>query len=58
LYPSDEILERALHHGIKVTFGSDTHTPGRVDEDFEQVRWLLKEIGFTEWAFFRQKEDF
>jgi histidinol-phosphatase (PHP family) len=57
-YPSDEILERALHYGIKVTFGSDAHTPGRVGEDFERVRRRLKEIGFTEWAFFRQKERF
>jgi histidinol-phosphatase (PHP family) len=57
-YPSDDILERALHYGVKVTFGSDAHDPDRVGEDFELVRRRLKEIGFTEWAFFRQTKRF
>ncbi|MCP1357803.1 histidinol-phosphatase [Aneurinibacillus migulanus] len=57
-YPSDDILERALYYGVKVTFGSDAHTPERVGEDFELVRRRLKEIGFIEWAIFRQKKRF
>src|SRR5690606_21222130 len=44
-YPSDEILERALHYGVKVTFGSDAHIPGRVGDDWELVAKRLKEIG-------------
>ncbi|MTH54010.1 histidinol-phosphatase HisJ family protein [Bacillus mangrovi] len=55
-YPSHELLERALHHGVKVTFGSDAHKPERVGDDFEEVRGNLKEIGFKEWAIFRQKQ--
>lgn len=54
-YPSDEILEMALHYGAKVTFGSDAHDPERVGDDFEAVRQHLKDIGFKEWAYFRQK---
>jgi histidinol-phosphatase (PHP family) len=55
-YPSDDILERALHYGVAVTFGSDAHTPVRVADQCEQVRSRLKEIGFTEWAFYRRRQ--
>lgn len=54
-YPADAILERALHFGVDVTFGSDAHHPGRVGEDWELVRQRLKEIGFRHWVFYRQK---
>ncbi|MDF2720523.1 MAG: phosphoesterase [Paenibacillus sp.] len=57
-YPSDEILERAYHYGVPVTFGSDAHVPGRIGDDFEQVKAKLKQIGYKEWVFFRQKERF
>lgn len=57
-YPSDDILERAFHYGVSVTFGSDAHVPSRIGDDFEQVKAKLKEIGFKEWVFFRQKERF
>jgi histidinol-phosphatase (PHP family) len=55
-YPSDDILERALHYGIQVTFGSDAHDPKRVGDEWEQVRQRLREIGFTQWVFFRRKK--
>jgi len=55
-YPSDDILERALHFGVDVTFGSDAHTPERVADEWELVRKRLKEIGFTRWVFYRQKQ--
>ncbi len=54
-YPSDEILEKALHYGVKVTFGSDAHIPSRVGDEWEQVRNRLKQIGFKEWAVFRRR---
>ncbi|WP_018393583.1 MULTISPECIES: histidinol-phosphatase [Bacillaceae] len=57
-YPADEILERALHYGVKATFGSDAHTPDRVGDDFELVRQRLKEIGYKEWAYFKSKKRF
>jgi len=55
-YPSDEILERALHYGVRVTFGSDSHVPGRIGEDWHRVRARLREIGYREWVFYRQRQ--
>ncbi|NHM31438.1 histidinol-phosphatase [Neobacillus terrae] len=55
-YPADEILEVAKHYGVKVTFGSDAHDPHRVGDDFEFVQKRLKEIGFTEWVYFKEKK--
>ncbi|USD14706.1 histidinol-phosphatase [Priestia megaterium] len=55
-YPADDILERALHYGVHITFGSDAHDPERIGDDFELVKKRLKEIGFTDWVFFRQKK--
>jgi histidinol-phosphatase (PHP family) len=55
-YPSDDMLALALHYGVQVTFGSDAHDPHRVGDEFDQVQARLKEIGFTEWVFFRNKE--
>ncbi|XID95736.1 histidinol-phosphatase [Paenibacillaceae bacterium WGS1546] len=55
-YPSDALLERALRLGADVTFGSDAHVPGRVGDEWEQVRERLREIGFTRWVFYRRKE--
>ncbi|MGZ9585310.1 histidinol-phosphatase [Paenibacillus marinisediminis] len=54
-YPSDEILERALHYGVEVTFGSDAHKPQRVGDEWNQVRQRLIEIGFTSWVYYKQK---
>ncbi|WP_179295548.1 histidinol-phosphatase [Bacillus sp. FJAT-45350] len=56
-YPSDEILERALHHHVYVTFGSDAHDPYRVGDEFELVRDRLKQIGFTEWVYYVNKQQ-
>lgn len=55
-YPSDEILEMAHRYGVEVTFGSDAHKPSRVGDEWEEVRSRLKEIGFKQWVFFRQKQ--
>lgn len=57
-YPADDILERALYYGVRVTFGSDAHDPERVGDDFEQVRQKLKEIGYKEWSYFKEKRRF
>jgi histidinol-phosphatase (PHP family) len=55
-YPSHEILERAHHYGVSVSFGSDAHTPERVADDYHEVQRMLKEIGFKEMVFFVGKE--
>ncbi|NIK78526.1 histidinol-phosphatase (PHP family) [Paenibacillus castaneae] len=56
-YPSDAILERALHFGVQVTFGSDAHKPSRVGDEWELVQKRLKEIGFSQWVFYRQRQQ-
>lgn len=56
-YPSDSMLEMALHYGVNVTFGSDAHIPSRVSDEFELVRKRLLEIGFKEWVYFKQKQQ-
>ncbi len=55
-YPSDDILELALHYGGKVTFGSDAHDPQRVGDEFDEVQKHLKKIGFKEWVYFKNKQ--
>lgn len=55
-YPAVEILERALHYGVNVTFGSDAHDPERVADEFEDVKKRLKEIGYKQWAYFQEKK--
>ncbi|REE57481.1 histidinol-phosphatase (PHP family) [Paenibacillus taihuensis] len=55
-YPSDAILERALHYGVSVTFGSDAHRPSRVGDEWELVAKRLKEIGFKQWVYYKQKQ--
>ena len=55
-YPSDAILERALHFGVEVTFGSDAHKPSRVADELEAVAQRLKEIGFTQWVYYKQRQ--
>lgn len=55
-YPSHEILERAHHYGVDITFGSDAHVPERIGDDFEQVQQTLKEIGFKEMVYYVEKK--
>lgn len=55
-YPADDVLEWALEHGVKVTFGSDAHKPSRVGDEFDEVAKRLKDIGFKEWAVFRGRQ--
>lgn len=55
-YPSDEILEMALHYRVDITFGSDAHLPERVGDEWTQVKQRLKEIGFSEWVYYERKE--
>lgn len=56
-YPSNEILERAHHFGVKISFGSDAHTPLRVGDDFEEVAKTLKEIGFKQWVYYKNRQE-
>ncbi|WP_046215804.1 histidinol-phosphatase [Paenibacillus wulumuqiensis] len=55
-HPVDDILERAYHFGVEVSFGSDSHIAQRVGDDFDLVARKLREIGYTEWVYYKQKQ--
>lgn len=55
-YPSDDILERALFYSVPVTFGSDSHIPSRVGDEWDLVRNRLKQIGYKEWVYFEKQK--
>jgi histidinol-phosphatase (PHP family) len=54
-YPSQEILERAHHYGVSITFGSDAHQVSRIGEDFDAVQETLKQIGYKHWVYYRKR---
>jgi len=56
-YPSHDILERAFHFGVKISFGSDAHTPRRFGEDFDEVAQTLRDIGFKSWVYYKNKQE-
>ncbi|MBU9720264.1 MULTISPECIES: histidinol-phosphatase [Bacillaceae] len=55
-YPSDDMLEKALHYGVEISFGSDSHVPERVGDEFDLVCEKLKEIGFKHMVYYKNKE--
>lgn len=56
-YPEHHLLERALHFGLPITFSSDAHVPERVADQYDEVRAVLLDIGFTDWTVFRGGES-
>lgn len=57
-YPSIDVLEMAVHYRVPITFGSDAHRPAQVGRDFERVSRRLRELGFRQWALFRQRKRY
>lgn len=55
-FPSKRILERAYKLGIPVTLGSDAHKPTDVGLGLDQARKLLKDVGYTQLATFRERK--
>ncbi|MGW3012877.1 histidinol-phosphatase [Streptomyces sp. NPDC001219] len=53
-YPDFDVLERAHHFGVPITFASDAHVPERVCDQFPEVAKVLEEIGFRGWTVFRR----
>ena len=56
--PGEDVLRlyRSLG-GKKITLASDAHQPRRASQHFEEVRGMLKEIGFTHALLFRQRKE-
>lgn len=55
-FPSKTLLERAHFYGVQVTYGSDAHRKEHLGTDWDQVRQVLKQIGYKEWVIFRKKQ--
>ncbi|MEU9802453.1 histidinol-phosphatase [Streptomyces sp. NPDC051000] len=53
-YPEFDLLERAHHFRVPITFGSDAHVPERVADQYPEVAKVLGEIGFRTWTVFRR----
>ncbi|MCL6589915.1 MAG: histidinol-phosphatase HisJ family protein [Firmicutes bacterium] len=56
ILPSARLLRYCRQQGVRVTAGSDAHAPSDVAADFDQVRALLRDVGYdTITTFTRRK---
>ena len=55
-YPADDLLVRALHYGVKVTFGSDAHISSRVADEWELVDNGLSKSGIRNGPFSTKRD--
>lgn len=55
MFPKRRMLEFAFELGVPVTVGSDAHQPARLSRYVDEAVALLKEIGYTELATFRER---
>ena len=56
VYPGLTLLRWARERDIPLTFGSDAHDPHRVGDGFADAVALAREAGYTDSAFFRQRQ--
>ena len=57
MYPSPQILAWAKEREIPITFGSDAHSPDRVGADFDKAVAMAKEVGYTHYVVFENREQ-
>ena len=57
-YPSKELLKEAFQLNIPITFSSDAHKPEQVGMFDKEVINLVKEIGYTQCAYFIKREKY
>jgi histidinol-phosphatase (PHP family) len=55
-YPSRELLELAYELDIPITFSSDAHSIDQIGFGYEEVKSLVKSIGYVKSVYFREKE--
>jgi histidinol-phosphatase (PHP family) len=56
VHPDPLILNWASELGVKLTMGSDAHTPRSVGQHFDAVLGLLREKGFRDLHYFRGRK--
>ena len=55
IFPSSELLQKAIDLKIPLTLGSDAHKPEDVGKDFDKVIHFLKERGVNLLVSFEQR---
>lgn len=55
-YPSPSILKAAFDLDIPITFGSDAHNPEQVGLFRQEAEGLARSIGYTQCAYFKNRE--
>jgi len=55
MFPSRRILEYCFEQGVPLTIGSDAHQPERLGQYLDQAAALLKEIGYTQLATYKNR---
>lgn len=58
VHPDPLFLRLACERGVKLTMGSDAHTPSQVGQEFDHVYGLMREAGFTRMHYFREGTRF
>lgn len=56
VHPDPVILDWASEMGVKLTIGSDSHLPQSVGQHFDRILSLLREKGFTDLHYFRERQ--
>jgi histidinol-phosphatase (PHP family) len=56
MFPSQRILEAAIHLGIPLTVGSDAHDPKKLSENLDKARSTLYELRVRELATFEGRK--
>ncbi len=56
IYPSKEILQKAYHLGIPISFGSDAHALEQVGYGYDKCVELAREVGYDKCVYFKQKQ--
>jgi histidinol-phosphatase (PHP family) len=55
LYPARAILERLKHYDVPIVFGSDSHAPDEVGQDFHLAREFVRAVGYTQLVRFERR---
>ena len=58
VHPDPLILEWASEIGVKLTIGSDSHSPEFVGQFFDVVQPMLRSKGFTDLYYFRGRQRY
>ncbi len=56
VHPAPVVLDWAAERGVKLTMGSDAHTPEHVGQHFDAVRDMLRNKGFQTLCYYEKRK--